>query len=88
MSTNYYIDKKDRLPMEDLIHIGKSVFKKPNGEFIWAIRPKVLKNKALNVKPTDFMIVDEYGNKYTYFQFMEMVKDRKWDFDHVGECFS
>lgn len=86
MSTNYYIDKKDRLPMEDLIHIGKAVFKKPNGEFIWAIEPGEFIQTAKET--TGLRVVDECGAKYTYFQFMEQVYKRNWNCDHVGTSFS
>lgn len=86
MSTNYYIDKKDRLPREDLIHIGKAVFKKPNGEFIWAIHPTEFIKKG--IETTGLRIISENGERFNYLMFMGFVNTRKWNCDHVGTSFS
>ena len=86
MSTNYYIHKKNRLPTEDLIHIGKSVYKKPKGLFIWDTPFSEL-NMKLN-ELMELVIVDEYGKKYSYVEFCELISEMEWDHDHVGTEFS
>lgn len=86
MGTNYYIHKRNRLPLEDLVHIGKSVFKKPNGEFIWAITPDEFIKKFK--ENTGLIVVDENGKRYTYLQFWVRVDKRNWNLEHVGTEFT
>lgn len=85
MGTNYYIHKKDRLPREDLIHIGKSVYKKPKGEFLWAIDPHYFKEECVKA---DVIVVDESRKRCSSLYFMDMIKDRNWNCEHVGTSFS
>lgn len=86
MGNNYYIYKRNRLPTEDLIHIGKSVFKKPKGEFIWAITPQELIQKFKD--NTGLIVVDESNKCYTYYEFMGLVGSREWNYEHIGTSFS
>lgn len=82
MSTNYYIYKENRLPTEDLIHIGKAVFKKPKGLFIWAISPENFG------KMGDVIVIDEYGKRCSASCFTEFIKNREWNLDNIGIHFS
>lgn len=86
MSTNYYIHKRNRLPTEDLTHIGKSVFVRPKGEFIWAINPDEFK-KIGKEKPL-LTVISESGEILTFNKFMIYVSKRNWNCEHVGEHFS
>ncbi|OPY28761.1 MAG: hypothetical protein A4E27_00280 [Methanobacterium sp. PtaU1.Bin242] len=88
MSTNYYIYKRNRLPEEDLTHIGKSVFVRPKGEFIWAIHPKELDEISMNHSPLEVLVIDESGKKYTHYDFNKLIENRRWNCEHVGESFS
>lgn len=86
MGTNYYIHKENRLPTEDLIHIGKAVYKKPKGEFIWAT-PFTELDMSID-ELMELEIVDEYGKRYSYVEFCELIGEREWNDDHIGENFS
>ncbi|OPY26909.1 MAG: hypothetical protein A4E27_00650 [Methanobacterium sp. PtaU1.Bin242] len=86
MGTNYYIHKRNRLPADDLIHIGKSVFKKPNGEFIWAMTPDEF--EEMFNKNTGLIVVDEVGERMGYIAFMAKIVDRDWNCEHLGTSFS
>jgi hypothetical protein len=86
MSTNYYIHKRNRLPTEDLTHIGKSVFVRPKGEFIWAIDPNEF-IKKFHETP-GLIVVDEYGERLAFVTFMSLVHERKWNLEYVGTSFS
>lgn len=85
MGTNYYIHKENRLPREDLKHIGKSVWKKPAGEFLWAIHPDQFRREN---HTEDLVVIDEEGKKYSYYGFIAKIGRRGWNYEHVGEEFS
>lgn len=86
MSTNYYIYKEKRLPREDLTHIGKAMFKKPNGEFLWAMNPDKFK-KIGKEKPL-LRVISESGEISTFNRFMVYVSKRNWNCEYVGTEFS
>ena len=85
MSTNYYIHKENRLPREDLIHIGKVVFKKPVGEFLWAIKPDEFKH--ISKESPLLQVISESGEISTFNSFMVYVSKRNWNCEHIGTEF-
>ncbi|MDP3065962.1 MAG: hypothetical protein Q8N08_04410 [Methanobacteriaceae archaeon] len=85
MGNNYYIQKKNRLPNEDLIHIGKSVSVTYYGLFIWDIKPSIF---LAQYKNKDTIIVDESGHQFGFDEFHEIITPKKWDYDHIGTNFS
>ena len=86
MGTNFYIKDKEYDDVCELTHIGKMSagwrfnFAYDNFKSIEEVRED-LKNK---------MIVDEYGEEYTYEQFMQDVEDiqhQKTHADGIYDCF-